>query len=63
MALSPGREFFVVARFVAGFGVGMASMLSPLYIAEIAPPGIRGRLVAMNQLSIVLGILITNLVN
>jgi len=63
MALSPNREFFVAARFAAGIGVGMASMLSPMYIAEIAPAGIRGRLVAMNQLTVVLGILITNLVN
>jgi sugar porter (SP) family MFS transporter len=63
MAISPNREFFVIARFVAGIGVGMASMLSPMYIAEIAPASIRGRLVAMNQLTVVLGILITNLVN
>ena len=63
MALAPTRDFFMVARFMAGTGVGMASMLSPMYISEIAPAGIRGRLVAMNQLTIVLGILITNLVN
>lgn len=63
MAFAPGRDFFLVSRFVAGAGVGMASMLSPMYISEIAPPAIRGRLVAMNQLTIVLGILITNLVN
>lgn len=63
MALAPGRLFFVVARFVAGTGVGMASMLSPMYIAEIAPAKYRGRMVAINQLTVVLGILITNLVN
>lgn len=63
MAFSPNRDFFIAARFVAGTGVGMASMLSPLYIAEIAPTKIRGRMVAINQLTIVLGILITNLVN
>src|ERR1700761_2531819 len=63
MALAPTRDFFLVARFAAGAGVGMASMLSPMYISEIAPAAIRGRLVAMNQLTIVLGILITNLVN
>jgi len=51
----------MVARFMAGTGVGMASMLSPMYISEIAPAGIRGRLVAMNQLTVVLGIFITNL--
>lgn len=63
MALAPGRDLFLAARFVAGAGVGMASMLSPMYISEIAPAAIRGRLVAMNQLTIVLGILVTNLVN
>lgn len=63
MAFSPNRYFFIAARFIAGTGVGMASMLSPLYIAEIAPTTIRGRMVAINQLTIVLGILITNLVN
>ena len=63
MAIAPSRDFFLVARFAAGAGVGMASMLSPMYISEIAPAAIRGRLVAMNQLTIVLGILITNLVN
>ena len=63
MAFAPGRDFFIAARFTAGIGVGMASMLSPMYIAEIAPANWRGRLVAINQLTIVLGILITNLVN
>lgn len=63
MAFSPGRLLFVMARFVAGAGVGMASMLSPMYIAEIAPARYRGRMVAINQLTVVLGILITNLVN
>ena len=63
MAFSPSRDFFIAARFAAGIGVGMASMLSPLYIAEISPAGLRGRMVAINQLTIVLGILITNLVN
>jgi sugar porter (SP) family MFS transporter len=54
---------FIAMRFTAGIGVGMASMLSPLYIAEISPAHTRGRNVAINQLTIVLGILITNLVN
>ena len=63
MALAPNRDFFLAARFAAGAGVGMASMLSPMYISEIAPAAIRGRLVAMNQLTVVFGILITNLVN
>jgi sugar porter (SP) family MFS transporter len=63
MALSPNRDIFIIARFAAGIGVGMASMLSPMYIAEVSPAHLRGRMVAVNQLTIVLGILVTNLVN
>ncbi len=63
MAMSPSLQLFIGMRFCAGIGVGMASMLSPLYIAEISPASIRGRNVAINQLTIVLGILITNLIN
>ena len=63
MAFSTTRDLFIFARFVAGIGVGMASMLSPLYIAEVAPASTRGRMVAINQLTIVIGILATNLVN
>jgi sugar porter (SP) family MFS transporter len=63
MALSHGLSIFIVMRFAAGIGVGMASILSPMYIAEVSPPKLRGRNVAINQLTIVLGILITNLVN
>ena len=63
MALSGSLTFFISMRFIAGIGVGMASMLSPMYIAEISPASMRGRNVAINQLTIVLGILITNLVN
>lgn len=48
---------FILARFLGGIGVGAASMLSPLYIAEISPARIRGRLVSLNQLAIVTGIL------
>jgi MFS transporter, SP family, xylose:H+ symportor len=54
---------FILYRIVCGVGVGIASMLSPLYIAEIAPSQIRGRLVSFNQLSIVLGILLVYFVN
>ncbi len=54
---------FNVARIIGGVGVGMASMLSPLYIAEIAPPDIRGRLVSYNQFAIVTGILAVYFVN
>ena len=63
IAFSSGLTFFVVMRFAAGIGVGMASMLCPMYIAEISPAKVRGRNVAINQLTVVIGILITNLVN
>jgi MFS transporter, SP family, xylose:H+ symportor len=63
MAVASTREIFITARFVAGIGVGMASMLSPLYIAEVAPANVRGRMVAINQLTIVIGILFTNIIN
>ncbi len=53
----------VIARFIGGVGVGIASMLSPMYIAEISPADIRGRLVALNQLAIVIGILTSYLSN
>lgn len=48
----------VVARWIGGLGVGIASMLSPLYISEISPPSVRGALVAMYQLAITVGILV-----
>lgn len=63
MAFSDSLTIFIMMRFAAGIGVGMASMLSPMYIAEVSPPKLRGRNVAINQLTIVLGILITNFVN
>jgi SP family xylose:H+ symportor-like MFS transporter len=63
MAFSPTLPVFILMRFAAGIGVGMASMLSPMYIAEVSPAAIRGRNVAINQLTIVIGILVTNLVN
>jgi sugar porter (SP) family MFS transporter len=61
-ALPNGLGEFVAARVVAGVAIGIASMLAPLYIAEVAPAAIRGRLVSMNQLAIVLGILVSYLV-
>jgi MFS transporter, SP family, xylose:H+ symportor len=54
---------FVFYRVLGGIGVGVASMLSPLYIAEISPSAIRGRLVSFNQLAIVGGILLVYCVN
>jgi MFS transporter, SP family, xylose:H+ symportor len=54
---------FVVWRMLGGMAIGMASNLSPLYIAEIAPADLRGRLVTLNQLTIVFGILAAQLLN
>jgi sugar porter (SP) family MFS transporter len=54
---------FIVARFLGGVAIGIASLLSPLYIAEIAPADIRGRLVTLNQMAIVTGILCSYVVN
>jgi SP family xylose:H+ symportor-like MFS transporter len=54
---------FIVYRIIGGIGVGLASMLSPLYIAEIAPAKSRGKLVSFNQLAIVGGFMIVYFVN
>ena len=54
---------FNVARFVGGVGIGVASALSPMYIAEVSPSGIRGKLVSLNQMTIVLGILAAQIAN
>ena len=49
---------FVFYRILGGIGVGLASMLSPMYIAEIAPRKIRGNLVAWNQFAVIFGMLV-----
>ena len=54
---------FVLFRMLGGFGVGAASMVSPLFIAEISPPAMRGRLVSWNQFAIVAGMLVVYFVN
>jgi len=54
---------FNLARFVGGVGIGVASALSPMYIAEVSPASIRGRMVSLNQMTIVLGILCAQIVN
>jgi len=56
-------SLFLVARFFGGIGIGIASNLSPMYIAEVAPWKIRGKLVSLNQLTIVIGILAAQVVN
>jgi SP family sugar porter-like MFS transporter len=54
---------FNVARFIGGIGIGVASALAPMYIAEVSPAEIRGRMVSLNQMTIVLGILSAQVVN
>jgi sugar porter (SP) family MFS transporter len=62
-ALAHSFTSFVVWRMLGGAAIGLASGLSPLYIAEVAPASMRGRLVSVNQLTIVIGILLAQLVN
>jgi sugar porter (SP) family MFS transporter len=57
-ALAPAVGVFIVARFVGGVGIGISTVAAPLYISEIAPPARRGRLAALFQFNIVLGIVI-----
>ncbi len=55
-AVAPTFIILVIARMIAGIGVGISLILAPMYIAEIAPPAKRGKLVSFNQLNIVIGI-------
>jgi SP family arabinose:H+ symporter-like MFS transporter len=57
-SLSTHLAIFILFRFIGGIAVGTASMLSPMYISEIAPAEQRGKLVSLNQLAIVMGILL-----
>src|SRR5215469_954531 len=61
--LANSFSFFVTWRIVGGAAIGLASNLSPMYIAEIAPAAIRGKLVSLNQLNIVIGIVLAQVVN
>lgn len=54
---------FIIFRMIGGIGIGIASILSPMYISEIAPANIRGRLISIYQLGIVIGILLIYFVN
>ncbi len=54
---------FVIFRILGGIGVGIASMISPMYIAEIAPANVRGKLVSFNQFAIIFGMLVIYFVN
>lgn len=60
---APTFHWFVAWRILGGVAIGMASGLSPMYIAEVAPAHLRGRLVAINQLTIVIGVLAAQVVN
>lgn len=56
-------SWFIIYRILGGFGIGIASNISPIYIAEVSPASVRGKFVSLNQLTIVLGILAAQLVN
>ena len=62
-ALAPGTAWLVVARVVAGTAIGIASFVAPLYISEIAPVAIRGKLVSINQVALTSGIVISYLID
>jgi SP family arabinose:H+ symporter-like MFS transporter len=62
-ALAPDFTFFIVNRVLGGVAIGLASNLSPMYIAEISPAEVRGKFVSVNQLTIVIGILAAQVVN
>ncbi len=62
-ALATGFSVFVAWRMLGGVAIGLASALSPMYIAEVAPAALRGKLVSVNQLTIVVGILLAQFVN
>lgn len=62
-ALSPDTAWLIVARILAGAAIGVASFVAPLYISEIAPVAIRGRLVSVNQVALTSGIVISYLID
>jgi SP family sugar porter-like MFS transporter len=62
-ALSQTFNGFIIGRIIGGIGIGLASNVSPMYIAEISPSEMRGKLVSINQLTIVIGVLAAQLVN
>lgn len=63
MALAGTQLIFISFRVLGGLAVGAVSVLSPMYVAEVAPPRIRGTLITIYQLAITLGILVSYLVN
>ncbi len=61
-ALTPNITWLIVGRIVVGIGIGIASFTTPLYISEVSPDRMRGRLVTLNQLAITVGIVVSYLV-
>jgi len=61
-AAAPGVEVLVIARVILGIAIGLASATAPVYISEVAPPDIRGRLVTFFQLAVTIGIVVAYLV-
>src|SRR5712675_665994 len=57
-AVANNLSLFIAARFIGGLGIGISTVAAPLYISEIAPPRLRGRLAGMFQFNIVFGILV-----
>ena len=62
-ALAGNFDAFILARILGGIGIGLASNVSPMYIAEISPAHMRGKFVSINQLTIVIGVLAAQLAN
>ncbi|MGA2351210.1 MAG: sugar porter family MFS transporter [Terracidiphilus sp.] len=62
-ALAPSFAAFITARFLGGLAVGGVSLLSPMYVAEVSPPSIRGRMGTLYQISIVVGIIVSYSIN
>lgn len=61
--ISDTLPWFIAYRILGGIGIGIASNLSPMYIAEVSPASVRGKFVSLNQLTVVIGILSAQLVN
>lgn len=61
--LASTYTIFVLFRIIGGVGIGLASALSPMYIAEVAPSHLRGRFVSLNQMTVVIGILLAQIIN
>jgi len=62
-ALAPGTPWLIAARIIAGAAIGVASFVAPLYISEIAPVAIRGKLVSINQVALTCGIVLSYLID